>query len=143
MRLRRLLPIASLLMLAATSSPLAQPAASLDGAWRAVAAERNGASATDVVGHVLTFTGEKFTITRDGKTLYAGTYKADASQKPSRIDFAVTAPKKEEWKGIYVLDGVALKIVDNAPDMTKPRPTAFAAPAGSGLIFVAFVRVKP
>lgn len=141
MRLRLWL-LALLGLLAPTSHPLAQPATPLDGAWRAIAAERNGAWATDVVGHVLTFAGDAFTITRDGVTLFAGTYKADAAQKPARIDFAVTnGPKKETWRGIYALDGAALKIVDNAPDPTKPRPTAFTAPVGSGHIFVAFSRV--
>jgi hypothetical protein len=37
-------------------------------------------------------------------------------------------------------DGATLKICDNAPDMTKPRPNGFAAPAGSGYVFVVFTR---
>ena len=105
-------------LLAITSTPSAQPTAKLDGTWRAVAAERDGKSATDVVGHRLTFAGGTFTITRgrDGKPVYAGTYKTDPAKRPAQIDFDNTnAGPKGNWKGIYELDGVALKTCDNAP----------------------------
>jgi uncharacterized protein (TIGR03067 family) len=128
-------------LFAVTTAPSAQPRATLDGVWRAVAAERDGANATDVVGHKLTLAGGKFTIARDGKTVFGGTYTTDASKQPAQIDFANTeGTLKGTWKGIYLLDGGTLKICDNAPDMTKPRPAAFSAPAGSGHVFVAFVR---
>ncbi len=143
MRYRLLLSMLGLL--AITSTPSAQPTAKLDGSWRAVAAERDGKSATDVIGHSLTFAGGKFTITRgrDGKTLYAGTYKTDPAKRPAQIDFDNTdAGPKARWKGIYALDGVALKTCDNAPDTAKARPTTFADPAGSGHIFIAFTREK-
>ena len=130
-------------LLATTSAPFAQPAAKLDGAWPAVAAERDGKNATEVVGHKLAFAAGKFTITRDGKTLYAGTYTADAAKQPPQIDFVNTeGGLKGTWKGIFQLDGVTLKTCDNAPDMAKPRPSAFAAPAGSGYIFIVFMRDK-
>jgi uncharacterized protein (TIGR03067 family) len=87
MRYRLLLSMLGLL--AITSTPSAQPTAKLDGSWRAVTAERDGKSATDVIGHRLTFAGGKFTITRgrDGKTVYAGTYKTDSAKRPAQIDF--------------------------------------------------------
>ena len=142
MRYRLLLSMLGLL--AITSTPSAQPTAKLDGSWRAVAAERDGKSATDVIGHKLTFAGGKFTITggRDGKTLYAGTYKTDPAKRPAQIDFDINDGPKGNWKGIYVLDGEALKTCDNAPDTAKARPTTFAAPAGSGHIFITFTREK-
>jgi uncharacterized protein (TIGR03067 family) len=143
MRYRLLLSMLGLL--AITSTPSAQPTAKLDGTWRAVAAERDGKSATDVIGHRLTFAGGTFTITRgrDGKTLYAGTYKTDPAKRPAQIDFDNTnAGPKGNWKGIYELDGGGLKTCDNAPDTTKARPTTFAAPAGSGHIFITFTREK-
>ena len=144
MRYRLLLSM--LALLAITSTPSAQPTAKLDGTWRAVDAERDGKPATDVIGHRLTFADGKFTITggRDGKTLYTGTYKTDPDKRPAQIDFENTnAGAKGDWKGIYVLDGVSLKTCDNAPDTAKARPTTFAAPAGSGHIFIAFTREKP
>jgi uncharacterized protein (TIGR03067 family) len=139
MRYRLLLSILGLLAII-TFTPLAQPTGQLDGTWRAVTAERDGKSATDVIGHRLTLSGSRFTITRDGKTLYAGIYKTDPAKRPAQIDFNTDAGPARNWKGIYDLDGAALKICDNAPDTAKARPTAFAAPAGSGHIFVVFTR---
>jgi uncharacterized protein (TIGR03067 family) len=137
MRIRLLLLVVGLLSACAVE---AQPAR-LDGTWTAVSAERNGASAPDVVGHKLAFSGNTFAITRDGKTLFAGTYTADLAAQPARIDFVNTeATLRGTWKGIARRDGGTLRICDNAPDMTKPRPSAFAAPAGSGYVCIAFAR---
>jgi uncharacterized protein (TIGR03067 family) len=131
-------------VVAVTSASLAQPAAKLDGAWTAVTAERDGKSATDVVGHKLVFTSDRFTITRDGTTVFAGTYTTDPAKNPAQIDFVNTEGNlKGTWKGIFQLDGVTLRICDNAPDMTKPRPSGFAAPDGSGYVLVVFARDKP
>jgi uncharacterized protein (TIGR03067 family) len=115
--------------------------AKLQGTWRAVAAERNGAPAPDVVGHELTFAGDRFRIARDGRPLYGGTYTIDPSAQPSRIDFDQhEGPElRGTWKGIYRLDGGGLEIVDNAPDMGRPAPMRFAAGPGSGYVLVRFV----
>jgi uncharacterized protein (TIGR03067 family) len=130
-------------LLAVTSAPRAQPAAKLDGVWTAVAAERDGKSATDVVGNKLAFSANRFTITRDGKTLFAGAYKTDPAKQPAQIDFVNTEGNlKGTWQGIFELDGATLNICDNAPDMTKPRPNGFAAPAGSGYVSIVFTRDK-
>jgi len=128
----------------ATSAWAADPAAEqakLQGKWRAVAAERNGAPAPDVVGNDLTFTGNRFQITRDGKLLYGGTYMLEPAAQPARIDFRQDeGPSlRGEWKGIYRLDTGRLEIVDNADDASKPAPTQFAAGPGSGYILVRFI----
>jgi hypothetical protein len=68
-------PWLSIVGLLAVTSAAAQATATLDGVWTAVAAERDGKEATDVVGHQLRFRADRFTIAREGKTLYAGTYK--------------------------------------------------------------------
>jgi uncharacterized protein (TIGR03067 family) len=130
-------------LLAVTSAPRAQSAVRLDGVWTAVTAERDGRSAADVVGNKLAFSADKFTITRDGKTLFAGTYTTDLAKHPAQIDFVNTEGNlKGTWRGILRFDGAMLDICDNAPDMTKPRPSGFAAPAGSGYVFIAFTRDK-
>jgi uncharacterized protein (TIGR03067 family) len=128
----------------ATSGCAGDPAtdrAKLQGQWRAVAAERNGAPAPELAGHELTFAGDRFRITRDGRPLYGGTYTIDPTAQPSRIDFDQHegAELRGTWKGIYRLDGGRLEIVDNAPDMGKPAPTRFAAGPGSGYVLVRFV----
>ena len=120
--------------------------AALQGNWTATKAERDGKPADDLVGHRLSFTGDRFEIRSDkGETLFAGTARSDASTKPASIDFALDsgASKGAAWKGIYQLDGDKLTICDNAPDTTKDRPSAFEASAASGYVLVIFQRANP
>jgi uncharacterized protein (TIGR03067 family) len=137
------------LILAATLG-LAAPAladdagqTALAGAWTASEAERDGTAAGELVGHRLVFDGDTFRISApDGKLLYEGTYQTDSAAQPPRIDFRHDTGEAagQEWEGIYRLDGEALTIVDDAPDPAKGRPTALAAPAGSGHVLIVFRR---
>jgi uncharacterized protein (TIGR03067 family) len=113
----------------------------LDGTWRAVAAERNGVAAPDLVGHELTFAGGRFRISRDGRVIYGGTYRVDASATPATIDFTQDeGPElRGTGRGLYRIEAGRLDIVDNAADMTRPRPTQFATAPGSGYVLVRFV----
>jgi uncharacterized protein (TIGR03067 family) len=125
----------------------AQPAnaqAPLEGVWTATRAERDGKAANDLVGHRLSFTGNRFEIrSKDGRTLYAGPVRIDARAKPAAIDFDNTEKDlKGLWKGIYALKGETLTICDNAPNMSKDRPTTFETRAGSGYLCVTFVGAK-
>lgn len=134
---------AALTMLVACASPGPRPASALDGAWRATAAERNGATAPDLVGHLLVFSGDTFEIVdAAGVVVYDGRFEADPAARPATIDFVNLRGDAagQTWLGIWSLDGPALTIVDNAPDVTRPRPEDFAAPAGSGLVAVSFTR---
>jgi uncharacterized protein (TIGR03067 family) len=128
----------------------AQPAEAADkalrGAWTASRAEQDGQAAPDLVGHRLTFTGDRFRIrSKDDKVIYAGTFRADPRTKPASIDFRHTegSLKGKVWKGIYALDGDTLTTCDNAPDMGKARPAAFEARSGSGYVLIRFERAKP
>jgi uncharacterized protein (TIGR03067 family) len=117
----------------------------LQGTWTATKAERDGKAADDVVGHRISFTGNRFQIwSKDGKPLYAGTVRVDPSAKPAAIDFEHTegSLKGKVWKGIYALDGDTLTTCDNAPDLDKNRPTAFEAKRGSGYVLIAFQRAE-
>jgi uncharacterized protein (TIGR03067 family) len=139
----------SLILGTALVPAFAQPADDakrLQGAWTATQAEQDGKAATDVVGHRLSFTGDRFQIrSKDGKTLYAGTVRVDPSAKPAAIDFTHTEGdlKGKAWKGIYALTGDTLKICDNAPNLEKGRPTALKAKSGSGHVLITFTRAKP
>jgi uncharacterized protein (TIGR03067 family) len=131
-------------------SALAQPAGdapkSLQGAWTATQGERDGKAADDVVGHRLSFSGNRFRIqSKDGKPLFAGTVGVRPSAKPAAIDFEHLEGtlKGKAWKGIYALDGDTLKVCDNAPNLDKGRPAAFEARSGSGHVLITFRRVKP
>lgn len=142
MRTPLMLAVAGLAAVMIAGASLAQPAARLEGAWTAVAAERDGRPAPDVVGHRLTLAGGAFAIQRDGKTLYAGTYRTNSSATPMQIDFLQSQGelKGRTWKGIYRLEGDTLNTCDNAPAMDKPRPASFAAQPGSGYISIVFKR---
>lgn len=119
---------------------------SLQGTWAATTAERDGKAADDVIGHRLSFSGNRFQIeSKGGKLLYEGTFRVDPGAKPAAIDFEHTAGdlKGKVWKGIYTLDGDTLTTCDNAPDLAKGRPAAFEAKRGSGYVLIAFKRVSP
>ena len=117
----------------------------LQGAWTATKAERDGKAAEDVVGHLLSFTGNRFQIrSNDGKPLYAGTFRLDPSAKRAAFDFEHTegALKGKAWLGIYALDGDTLTTCDNGPNPDKGRPGAFEARSGSGYVLITFTRAK-
>jgi uncharacterized protein (TIGR03067 family) len=126
---------------------LAQTAAevhgALTGAWLARKAERDGKNARDVVGNRLSFFGRTFEIrSKDGKTLFAGTYDLNPGAKPASIDFTHKQGKLKgkAWKGIYALEGGTLTVCDNAVNMKKDRPKAFETKAGSGIVCIDFQR---
>ncbi len=120
----------------------AQDSGNIQGAWTVVSAERDGRPAADVAEHRLAFSGDTFTIQHESHTLYHGTYAVDPSRKPAQIDFrhAEGTLKGKRWMGIYRLEGEALRICDNAPNMAKPRPKQFSAKSGSGYICMVFKR---
>jgi uncharacterized protein (TIGR03067 family) len=124
---------------------LAAAQAALEGTWIATQAQTNGAVSPGVVGHRLSFSGDRFEIkSKDGKTVYAGTVHTDPKATPAAIDFAHTlgALNGKTWKGIYMLKGDTLTVCDNAEDLAQARPTAFAAKSGSGYVLLTFVRAK-
>ena len=134
--------IGSLLGVAIATGALAQDAGSIQGAWTVVSAERDAKATTEVAGHRLRFSGDTFAIQHEGHSLFRGTYTVDTSKKPASIDFLHGDGnlKGKSWKGIYRFDGETLQICDNAPDMSKPRPTQFSAKTGSGYICIVFKR---
>lgn len=116
--------------------------AGLRGTWTAVSAERNGGLADDIKGHRLTLTADRFTIRSKGKLRYGGTFRIDPSRNPATIDFTHTRgeAKGKVWQGIYLQQGDGMKICDNAADVSKGRPAAFATEPGSGRVLVIFRR---
>ena len=130
----------------AFAQPTEEAQKKLQGTWTATKAERDGKAADDVVGHRLSFTGNRFQIqSKDGKLLYAGIVREDPSAKPAAIDFEHTegALKGKTWKGIYALDGDTLTTCDNAPNLDKGRPAVFEAKSGSGYVLITFKRAQP
>jgi len=126
-------------------APSTNDAARLEGAWTAVSAQRDGVAAADVLGHQLTFTGDRFEIrSRDGEVLFAGTFRTESTATPASIDFdhTVGTVSGRSWEGIYALDGDTLTICDDAPNIDALRPTAFEAARGSGYVLITFERSR-
>ena len=87
----------------AFGQPVDEAQKKLLGAWTATRAQRDGEAVNDVVGHRLTFTGNRFQIqSQDGKPLYAGTVRINPNASPAAIDFQHTDGelKGKAWKGI-------------------------------------------
>ena len=141
--------LALCLVLSVAAQPVvaaeASGSAPLIGAWKAVTAQQDGAPAPDLIGHRLVFTGDQFTIfDAAGGVLYAGTYTLDPAALPAQIDFHGTAAgdQGKTWEGIYRQQGGTLTTVDDAPNPAKGRPSAFAAPTGSGYVLIEFQRLQ-
>lgn len=111
----------------------------LKGSWVAFAAERDGASADEIVGNSISFTGSRFSIEKAGKVIFAG-HVVLAKGTPAPIDFTIEKgeAKGEAWKGIFKIEKATLTICDNAPDTKARRPGDFAAPKGSGYVCLKF-----
>ena len=133
-------------LLPAFAHPAEQAEKKLRGSWAATKAERDGKAVDDLVGNRLVFTGNRFQIqSKDGKALYAGTFRVNPSAKPAAIDFEHTEGvfKGKTWGGIYVLEGDTLRICDKAPDLAKDRPAAFETKSKSGSALITFTRANP
>ena len=117
----------------------------LQGTWIATKAEQDGKAADDLVGHRLSFMGNRFEIrSKDDRPLYAGTVQMNPKAKPATIDFQQKKGvlNRKAWKGIYAVDGDTLTTCDNAPNLKKGRPAAFEAKSGSGYVLITFKREK-
>jgi uncharacterized protein (TIGR03067 family) len=114
----------------------------LEGAWSAIAAERDGAPAPELVGNRIEFTGDGFRISHDGKLLFGGRFTANETVVPAEIDLKVEegAAKGQSWAGIFRIENGALTICDNAPNPAAPRQKDFTAPKGSGYVCLTFER---
>jgi uncharacterized protein (TIGR03067 family) len=124
----------------ASAAEVAAERTKLEGTWTAVSAQRDGKDAAELVGHRLELAGERFRISAQGTTLYAGTYAIDPAPQPPHIDFRHDTGQAvgQTWQGVYWLEGRTLSICDNAADPAKPRPKELAAAAGSGHVLIVF-----
>jgi uncharacterized protein (TIGR03067 family) len=114
----------------------------LSGAWTAVAAQRDGAPASELVGHRIEFEGDRFRVLESGAVLFGGGFTANAEMTPPEIDFTIEdgEAKGQTWLGIFKTEDGTLAICDNAPDPTAPRPRGFDAFKGSGYVCLEFKR---
>lgn len=124
----------------------ATDAHTLVGTWRVVSIEANGSTSPPEDARKLTVvnTGDGgWTILSEGRMLAKGTNELLPWSVPKGIDFVVTetadGPDTRRHQGIYELEQDTRRICFAGPD--APRPTAFAAPQGSGHVLVTLERV--
>jgi uncharacterized protein (TIGR03067 family) len=112
----------------------------LQGEWALVSATRDGKDmpAERVNGYKNTVTGNKFTITSEGKTAEEGSMKLDPSKKPKDVELLLTEGKKA--LGIYELSGDTYKLCYAPPG--KDRPKEFSAKKGAGYTLSVWQRKK-
>jgi uncharacterized protein (TIGR03067 family) len=111
--------------------------ARFQGTWVVVSVEdKDGKRTSDDFGVIkLIIKDNKFTMTVDGKTEAAGTFKIDPTKKPPTVDTTHTEGvlKGETTLGIYEIKGNTRKACHNLPG--KERPKEFTV-KGSCAIFV-------
>ena len=117
----------------------------LQGTWRAVSGIQNGKEDKTPEEHTLTFEGKTFIMKKGDKVEAKGTFDVDPKKKPHTIDMTMTEGRKKFKdkiaKGIYEINEDTLRWCSSAPGI-ESRPTEFAAPEGSKLLFVTLKREK-
>lgn len=117
----------------------------LAGKWLMVSLEINGeAVGEDLVSSAsLVVEGDRYTPRYDERVI-SETIKVGPEASPRAIDFTYTdGPRKgEKVKGIYKLEGDRY-VMCRPLRAESPRPSGFAAPAGSGLVLAVWARDTP
>jgi uncharacterized protein (TIGR03067 family) len=106
----------------------------IQGRWVVVSMERGGKILPRDEAIHWVFSGDKLIIGGEGKLKPSGTVKLDPSKSPKQIDHIITAAIQRNMTqfvepGIYRLDDGTLRICFG--EVTKDRPTGFAAQSGS------------
>lgn len=120
----------------------ADPKGDLQGTWSAIAAERDGGPASDLIGHRIDFAGDHFQISGAAGVLFGGRFALGAAEVPAPIDFKIEEgnAKGQSWLGIFKIENGLLTICDNAGDPAAARQRDFGAPKGSGYVCLTFKR---
>jgi len=114
----------------------------LNGEWRVVSAEANGSPlpSEDVVGLVVTYTADKFVVTKEDK-IFRGTFSLDTTKTPKQMDTrADNGPGAGKlFHAIYELDGDTLRVCHATQDGAE-RPTDFKTKPDSGQVMITYKR---
>lgn len=93
-------------------------------------------------GFLVTYEGDKHTLTHEGQVFQVGTQKIDPSKSPKTIDMTMSeGPSKGAvMLGIYEIDGETMKACFDSQG--KKRPTEFKSEPGSATFVNVHKRVK-
>ena len=105
------------------------------GTWTIVSMELGGKKVEEkVTASTVVFDGDKYKIMAGDKAVEEGTFTADASKTPNRIDVAATAgvDKGTKWHGVYELEGDTMRAVVGPADKDRPAKLTDPAPGTRG-----------
>ncbi len=109
----------------------------LQGKWTVESFEFNAMPVESMQGAIREFKDDQYTLTPISGETYSGTIKLDATKTPHQIDLVMP---DRTLKGIYEIDGDALKIAYALEG--DARPTEFASKPDSGAALVIHKRAK-
>jgi uncharacterized protein (TIGR03067 family) len=153
MRARSLVVLVMPLLLAAqgTEDNSKKDLEKLQGTWKPVSLESDGANPPDEVlkGWTLTVAKKEYTISifmdlgggMVSKSVTKLAFVLDPAKKPKAIDFVNPLNAKNKMLGIYELEGDTLKICTSKPG--TERPNRFESKAGSGWSLEVYKRANP
>jgi uncharacterized protein (TIGR03067 family) len=113
----------------------------IQGTWGIVSSEENGVPVAGAKGARHTFSAEEITFVEQGPK---ATYKLDLTKSPKEILICINVGTTDTFaRGIYELDGDALKICWDQRSAEGPAPKDFTAELGSGRRLTVYRRAKP
>jgi uncharacterized protein (TIGR03067 family) len=119
-----------------------EPAADLQGTWKALRIENTGKQQPEKALKTISVVIKdlRFQLKNGEKIVEEVTLKLDAEKDPKQIDLTPVRGKRKDMPhlGIYVLEKDQLRICWGEPG--KPRPTAFESDAKSGNFLIVLTR---
>jgi uncharacterized protein (TIGR03067 family) len=119
--------------------------APLEGTWRVVASEKDGAEAPrdDIESMTISVAGVTYTVRREGKVVEEGTLRIDPTRMPRSIDASPSKPEGKIQRGIYEWGEDGTIRTCFAHPGQEDRPARFSTTEGTGHTLTTARRIGP
>ena len=127
--MRFALPAMLLFVGATIAADKKDDATAFQGTWRIVNSKKGDDKDKEPVSApTVVFEGDRYRIKAGDKVVESGTFKADGSKSPKRIEVASTEgmDKGKKWHGVYEIKGDTMRAVVGPTD--RERPTRYDDP---------------